>query len=521
MRSDLTALEFDGIRRLLERLAHSPYGQEAARNLEPAPNVAVAREMQRAVTAAREAIDACALPRMPAVPDIRAALRQAAQPGAALAVTALHNLRQVLHYATLLGSLVERYPGLYADARALEAPAGVVDVLERTLNHAGRLREDASPALAALHHDYHAARQQVEACLHTLIERPEFRGVFGATSRVHWHGARAVLTVRQAQAERIKGVRRGSGSGGRDVLIEPMEAVAHNNRLEALAGQIESQHQIVLRGVTDALRGELTALGRLVDAVTWIDLALAAGQLSASMNASPPELVDEAGVVLDRAYHPQLLLQFQDKRIARLQPLSIRLAEPHPMMVITGPNTGGKTVVLKTVGLLVTMAHCGLHLPSEGPCRIGSFERIIVDVGDRQSLHHHLSTFAGHVEVLKRLLAEADARTLVLLDELGTGTDPEEGAALAMAVLEELALRRVHGVVTTHLAPLKTFAQAHTYLCNASMRFDDANLTPTYELAVGEAGRSLGLIIAEKNGLPPSLIERARAHLTRIAKNHG
>ena len=197
-------------------------------------------------------------------------------------------------------------------------------------------------------------------------------------------------------------------------------------------------------------------------------------------------------------------------------PLSIQLGDGQSMLVITGPNTGGKTVVLKTVGLLVTMAHCGLHLPSEGDCVIGNFNRVIVDVGDKQSLHNHLSTFAGHVEVLKKLLHEADQRTLVLMDELGTGTDPEEGASLAMAVLDELATRRVHGIVTTHLTPLKGFADDHAYLCNASMRFDHASLSPTYELEFGKSGQSLGLIIAEKNGLPSELVNRARGYLAQI-----
>jgi DNA mismatch repair protein MutS2 len=300
------------------------------------------------------------------------------------------------------------------------------------------------------------------------------------------------------------------------VLLEPIEAVAHNNRLEAFNGQIEGQNQIVLRATTDAVRSHLDALNGLVDAVTWIDLALAAGQFSAALNASPPVLVDVAKVVLQQAYHPQLLLQFQEKQLQQIVPLSIRLDDGQSMLVITGPNTGGKTVVLKTVGLLVTMAHCGLHLPSEGQCEIGNFQRVIVDVGDKQSLHNHLSTFAGHVEVLKKLLREADAATLVLMDELGTGTDPEEGASLAMAVLDELAVRKVHGIVTTHLTPLKGFADQHAYLQNASMRFDHVNLAPTYELEFGVAGQSLGLIIAEKNGLPSELVNRARGYLNEI-----
>ncbi|NOT17585.1 MAG: DNA mismatch repair protein MutS [Sulfuriferula sp.] len=520
MQSDLKALEFDGIRRIIERLTFTPYGADAARHLEPAPNLGIARQMQAAVTAARQVADAYLLPKVQNMPDIRAALRQANQAGAALPASALHNLRVVMKLGLTLRDLVANYADLYADIHYLKAPALLVEALDKTINAAGRLREDATPELSVMHGQYHEVQTHIESQLKSLMRSAEYASYFDENSRVQWHGMRAVLTVRAVNADKLKGVRRGSSGGGRDVLMEPIEVVAHNNRLETLNAQIEGQNQIVLRATTDVVREHLADLHQLVDGITWIDLALAAGQLSAALNATPPKLVDEPRVLLQQAYHPQLMMQFQEKNISRIVPLDIDLGGSHTMMVITGPNTGGKTVVLKTVGLLVTMAHCGLHLPAEGDCIIGNFNRVIVDVGDKQSLHNHLSTFAGHVEVLKRLLNEADAQTLVLMDELGTGTDPEEGASLAMAVLDELATRKVYGVVTTHLTPLKAFADQHSYLSNASMRFDYATLSPTYQLVFGQAGASLGLIIAEKNGLPSSLIEQARGYLATIQSVH-
>ena len=308
MQSDLKALEFDGIRRILERLTFSPYGADAARNLEPAPNLDIAREMQHAVSAARAAADAYQLPRFNQVPDIRAALRQAAQSGAALPASALHNLRQVMQAGLTLRGLVGAYPDLFVRIHELNAPAPLLEVLDRSVNHAGRLREDATPELDALHKQYHQVRIDLETQLKARMASPDVAGLFDANSRVHWHGTRAMLAVRATHAEQMKGVRRGSIGGGRDILIEPIEAVAHNNRLEAFNGQIEGQNQIVLRAVTDEVRAYLDDLNRLVDAITWLDLALAAGQFSAALNASAPLLVDEAKVVLDRAYHPQLLL---------------------------------------------------------------------------------------------------------------------------------------------------------------------------------------------------------------------
>lgn len=518
MESDLKAIEFDLVRRLLAQLTFSPYGADAVRELTPAPNLKIAQQMQTSVTAARQAVDAARIPRLPSVPDIRAALRQAGQVGAALSANALANVNQVIALGKILGVLVDNFPAIYPTADDLLGPAELVTLLDRTVSPAGRLRDDASPELAALHQQFLTLRLEAEAKVKSRMQLPDLREAFDDNPKVIWQGARAVVAIKQAYVERIKGVRRGTSGGGRDILIEPMEVVADNNRLETLANQIEAQNQIVLRTITDSVRKLSPDLSRLLDAITWIDLAVAAGKLSAELNAAPPELVEAPLVEINGAYHPQLLLQYRDRHIAQLKPLSISLGEAHPLLLITGPNMGGKTVVLKTVGLLVSMAHCGLHLPSEGKCTVGNFQRIIVDVGDKQSLYHHLSTFAGHVEVLKRLLQEANEKTLVLMDELGTGTDPEEGAALAMAVIDELALRQVRGIVTTHLTPLKAFAAQHAYLKNASMRFDYENLSPTYELDYGQPGASFGLIIAEKNGLNSELIEKARIHLAKLGR---
>ena len=516
MQSDLKTLEFDGIRRILARLALTPYGNDAAHQLEPAPDLIIARAMQRSIGAARRLVDAGEMPRLGDVPDVRAALRQAGQTGSALSATAFHHIRQVVRVAADLHSLAERHPDLSAEPAVLLLGGGLIPAIDQAINAQGRLRDDASEPHRELNARFGEVRAEVEAALHAVTSASENRGLFEGSQAVQWHGMRGVLAVRTPQAEKIKGVRRGTSAGGRDTLIEPIAAVSLNNRLETISGQIEAQNQLVLRQLTDLLRDDLPVLHRLIDEIIWTDLALAGGQLSAAMNASAPELVDQPVLRLEQVYHPQLLLQFQQRQISHLVPLTLDLNARHPMLVITGPNTGGKTVVLKTAGLLATMAHCGLHLPAEGACTVGNFTRVIVDVGDKQSLHHHLSTFAGHVEVLKRLLTEADDHTLVLMDELGTGTDPEEGASLAMAVLDELSGRRVMGIVTTHLTPLKGFADQHAWLSNACMKFDFETLSPTYQLELGHAGQSLGLIIAEKNGLPAELVARARQHLAGL-----
>lgn len=514
MEADLKPLEFPAIQRMLERLTATPYGADAARALEPAPNLSVARSLQAAVTVARQRLEAGSLPEIGALPDIRPALRQASNPGAALSSQAMNNLQVLMQESARLARALTDTPAIYpGDLDDLQPPQALVARLGEALHAGGTLRDDASPALAEATAERVQLRGEVEQVvrkrLDSLTSEPLSR-------RVQWHQERAVLVLSDALAAEVKGVRRGSGLGGRDQIIEPIEAVPLNNRLDTVNERITREQQRLLRELTDGVRQHGEALQQMLGVLTWIDLAFAAGRMSQQMNAHAPELRDEAGVRLVEAYHPLLLLQYADGNGPRPVPLSLELLPGRPLLLITGPNTGGKTVALKTVGLLVTMAWCGLHIPAEGDCSVGGFDRVMVDVGDHQSLLHHLSTFAGHVEVLKRVLEQATGASLILLDELGTGTDPDEGAALAMAVLDELRARGVFGIVNTHLAPLKDYAARHEGILNASMQFDVERLVPTYRLVPGEPGISFGLTIAEKNGLSSALVARAREHLAEL-----
>ncbi len=510
MEADLNSLEFEGVRRLLEKLCATPFGADAARNLVPAPELGSARRLQEAITAARLGLEDGAGPVLSDLPDIRAALRQAALPGAALAGTALRNLGKILGAGKELKWHVEARPALLPmGAEVLDGAGDLPARIDRFLLPTGAVREDGSVALEQLHAEMKREREGVQQALQTCLRR-----LSGAKS--HWAGQRLCVHFPDDGREDLRGVRRGTGPGGHGVLVEPMELVGQNNRLEKLAGGIEQENQRVLRTLTDTVREWLPALQKLVDALTWVDLAIAGAQLSIHLQGQAAELVEEPVLHLEGAFHPQLWLAFAGQRGPRPRPLTVHLDAQHPILVVTGPNAGGKSVSLKTVGLLVVMAHCGLHVPVAGRAVIGRFTRIFVDMGDPQSLAFALSTFSGHVKALKRLLEEADGYTLILLDELGTGTDPEEGAALAMAVLDELAGRGARGMATTHLAPIKNFAARHPLLRNASMRFDCQNLEPTYDLEIDVAGPSLGLAIAEKGGLPSVLVEKARGYLAGL-----
>lgn len=522
MHSDLKPLEFQAIQRVLQRLTATPYGRDAAAALEPAPSHAVAQRMQNAVSAAVARTEAQRPLKLDGLPDIRAALRQAAAPGAALAPTALFNIKCTLTAADALRPELRETPALYpGSCDDLAPPPELLDALGRTVQGAGSLRPDASAELARLAGARDGLRADVERIILQRAKDKDLAGVVVEPDKVAWNGERAVLALRADGAGKVKGVRRGTAMGGRDVLIEPLEAVQLNNRLETVVGQVTAEQQRVLREVTAEVARFGDALQRLVDALTWLDLAQAGGEMSRQLNAHAPRLSEEPEVRLDRAYHPLLLLQFGEKQGPRPVPLTLELDRERRLVLITGPNAGGKTVAMKTVGLLTAMARCGLHIPAEGDCVIGRYDRLIVDIGDHQSLFHHLSTFAGHVEMLKRVLDQTSGDSLVLLDELGTGTDPEEGAALAMAMLDELLQRPIQGIVNTHLAPLKEYAVDRAGISNASMRFDHDRLAPTFELQIGVPGRSLGLIVAEARGLPSPIVARARDHLARIQAASG
>lgn len=518
MEADLDAVEFPAIRRLIERLTTTPYGADAAQALTPAPNRETALRMQLAISAARQAIEE-GVSGTGRLPDVRAALRQSAQEGSALAGTALAHVLQLLRLVKTIEDLVVRYPSLYpGPPEDLQAPASLMNALATAIAPTGRIMDSATTALSALAARWAEQRSVVYAALKKRVEALQVKEPLDEV--IVSDGQRLLLSLVTARAAEVKGVRRGPAANGRLQLVEPLEAVALNNRLETISGERDAEELIVRRALTDRVREAHLLLETLIGGLAWVDLAFAGGHLSIHLNATAPVLTDGRDLSFQQAYHPAMLLAFADRRGPQPVPLSIKLDGAHPMLLITGPNTGGKTVVLKTVGLLVAMAYCGLHLPTEGEAVIGEFTRLIVDIGDRQNLLHQLSTFAGHVAVLKRLLAEADGGTLVLMDELGTGTDPDEGAALAMAVLDELADRDVRGIITTHLSPLKGYAEEHRHLTNATMRFDSERLAPTYQLEIGKSGSSHGLTIAGRSGLPDDLLLRARTHLQRIAPNH-
>jgi DNA mismatch repair protein MutS2 len=322
-----------------------------------------------------------------------------------------------------------------------------------------------------------------------------------------------VLPIRAEAKGRLRGIVHDRSQSGATLFVEPEAVVEANNDLVQVAREEEAEVLRILAALTDAVRAALPELDALVAGIGGLDLIFARGALAERMEAVEPAIGEEGDVVLRGALNPLLLAQSWAAEGGRpVVPMDIEIGADRPLLVITGPNAGGKTVALKTLGLLTLMAQSGCHVPARDGARLPAFSQCFAIVGDEQSVAENLSTFSAFVKQLREVLERVDAHSLVLLDELGAGTDPDDGAALAQAVLETLAERGAVVAASTHLEPLKGFASMHPRARNASVEFDPERLAPTFRLVYDRPGQSYALSIGARLGLPPALIERAHAH---------
>ncbi len=325
------------------------------------------------------------------------------------------------------------------------------------------------------------------------------------------HG-RYVVPVRAEARGRVRGIVHDRSQSGQTVFMEPADMVEANNDLVQLVREEEAETARILAELTDAVRARLDDLERLVETVGQLDLIFARARLAERMEATAPVVGSDRRIAIRGARHPLLLAQSWEHPDRTVVPADLELDPERPVVVITGPNAGGKTIALKTLALHALMAQSGCHIPAEDGSSLPVFTRLHAIIGDDQSVAENLSTFSAFVKQVREILAEADDRSLVLLDELGAGTDPDEGAALAQAILEALVERGALVMATTHLEPLKAFASTHPRARNASVEFDTASLAPTFRLRYDRPGQSLALTIAARLGLSPELIARAESH---------
>lgn len=458
---------------------------------------------------------------LPAVPDLREPLTRLPLEGYSWDGPNLRAAAQLIHVSRsvqrFVGGHAESLPRLTSIAAALSDFPGAAESIERAIDDEGEVRDNASPELRRVRSEIQGARSRIVARLSEFAAAlPAHHQVPDASVSVR--DGRYVVPVRREGRGEVGGIVHGESQTGATLFIEPPVAISMMNRLRELEAAEQREVHRILRELTASLRPHADALVSALEALVRLDTVYARARYAASVKARPPEVVavEGSGLVVAEGRHPLLLAQG-----AEVVPFDLEMAPGERTLVISGPNTGGKTVLLKAIGLLTLLARCGV-VPPVGPgTRLPLFSHVYADIGDEQSIEASLSTFSGHLRNLRSTLEGADAESLVLIDEIGSGTDPVEGAALAQAIILELTRRSAFTVATTHLGALKLLSTEDERVVNASLQFDAERLEPTYRLLKGLPGRSYGLAIARRLGLPAGVLEEAEAALPEGERDVG
>jgi DNA mismatch repair protein MutS2 len=490
-------------------------GRERALGLEPQTDLGAIKSVLSETREGRQAMAVAGSPPWESVPDVRELLERSRVPGSVAEGAEIAALLPLLDAASRLAaygrSITAEAPDLSRTLAGLPRLKPLADLLRRSLDPDGTVRDEASPGLRKLRQKGRELRRDLVKRLEAYFHGPGADLIFQERYVTVRHG-RFVLPIRAESKSRFKGIVHDRSQSGATLFVEPEAVVEDNNDLVQAAREEEVEVLRVLQALTDAVREALPELEALVDDMGRLDLAFARAELADQMEATEPILGEERMAEVMGARNPLLLAQAWQAPERPVIPMDLRVGGDKPLLVITGPNAGGKTVALKTLGLLCLMAQSGLHVPAREGARLPLLSAIFAIIGDDQSVAENLSTFSAFVKQLREALEQVDDRSLLLLDELGAGTDPDEGAALAQAVLEELAERGALCVASTHLEPLKGFASTHPRARNASVEFDSERLQPTFRLVYDRPGQSYALAIGARLGLPAHLIERAESY---------
>ncbi len=522
-------LEFGKITEILSRYAATAMGRKKAADLRPDPAELNPRRALQQTSEMAEVLRDTSLP-LGGVEDVSRHARRAAAGGGPLEPAALWQIESSLETAQRIANwLIRRgggYPALRALGQTMPVCPDLREAIRAAIDPGGKVKDDASPELKSIRRRITGLRNAIEKALRRII------GDGNVSPHLQYPNPtmcrdRYVLPVNAYHKNAVPGLVHGSSDSGATLYVEPMEVVEQGNELGEAIGEEEEEVQRILWELTGEVGRESEAIISTCDHLGRVDLVRAKARMSNALRMCEPELTSGRVLELRGARHPLLLWLTRPKEeglpgeaaldFESVVPLDIRLGEDFDVLIITGPNTGGKTVVLKTLGLVCLMARAGMHVPAE-KASVPLYHDIYVDIGDEQSLEQSLSTFSSHMSRIIRIIEEADERSLVLLDELGAGTDPAEGAALGEGILERLVNLGCSACVVTHLGRLKTFATARPGVENASVDFDIRTLRPTYRLRIGSAGSSNALEIADRLGLQQDILSKARSLLDNQSK---
>lgn len=499
---DLKAIEFREIIEQLSSYAISDQAKELANQLVPKESIEAIRESHREISEAVAILASGGTIPLNRQIGIRNAVDQMDR-GYVLNPAALHETASFLwdmeKLSLSLKGKAEMAPGLAAYGSSIKALTDIREDIQSCVSHEIIL-DQASPDLARVRKRIGLVEAKIKDKLDKVIKNPAYKDCI-QDQLISQRGGRYVIPIKTAYKRQIDGQVLDRSTSGSTVFIEPEEVKRLHDELNLLKCDEENICYRIQSELTNDLGAELKEIRFQLDVMTHCDWVFARAKLSRRHNCISPEMRTEPLIRLIEARHPLL----EQGAI----PLTIDLGIKQRGIVITGPNTGGKTVSMKTVGLLTHMALAGLHIPALKGSIIGGVSQILADIGDGQSISQNLSTFSSHMTNIARILERADSKTLVLLDEVGSGTDPKEGMGIAVAILEALYKKGCLILASTHFGEIKTFASEHPGFVNGSMGFDVMSLKPLYKLTVGKAGDSNGLLIAKRLGMPMEIIERA------------
>ena len=446
--------------------------------------------------------------------DVRSALKAARKAGTYITEPNLfdiaRSLRTIAEVRRFLVSDDDQqpYPALGEVARQMQRFDVIAQTIDQTLDRYGNVKDSASPELNDLRGKLQSQTQSVSSIMRSVISRARQDGYLDKDATPSMRDGRLVLPVSPMHKRKIPGIVHDESATGRTVFIEPAEIVEANNNIRALEAEIRREVIRILCRITDSIRPEIDNMLATYNLLGLIDFIRAKALFAIDIEASMPHLERKAQIELYHAVHPGLLLALKSQG-KEVVPLNVELNRKNRILVISGPNAGGKSVCLKTVGMVQYMTQCGLLPPVYANSHIGIFQSIFIDIGDQQSIENDLSTYSSHLYNMKTMISRASNTSLILIDEFGSGTEPQIGAALAQAILHQLNAKKVFGIITTHYQNLKHYADETEGLINGAMLYDRQKMQPLFQLSVGYPGSSFAIEIARKIGLPAEVIDEA------------
>jgi DNA mismatch repair protein MutS2 len=500
----LEVLDFSQIRERYAGQTHAPQSQARALVVEPSVDFVEAARLIAETTEMRALMREGSFS-LQRIDDVGEAVASAGR-GVALPARDLRAIADALAAAAAAVRAIRDDEGaliLRATSSPFRALSQIITRITDAIDERANVLDRASPALARIRRGIVQAQDDARDRAAAIARSPRYaRAIQDAI--VTMRDGRYVVPVKAEFQSEVRGIVHDTSSSGQTLFIEPLETLEANNRLRALQVQEQTEIARILAELSALIEREASQVAADIAVYVELDLAAARARIADRMDAVAPELVDDAVLALTDARHP--LLE------ERAVPQSIRLDDDQRILIVSGPNMGGKTVTLKLIGLAVAMTACGMHVPAVA-ATIGRFDRVCTDIGDEQSIAQNASTFSAHLRRLAEILAVADDRTLILIDEIGSGTEPNAGAALAVAVLERFLERGARVVATTHATELKLFGADHQHVINASVRFDPDSYEPTYQLDVGAPGQSLAFALARRMRIEPEVVTRAETLL--------